>query len=271
MAAVPSAPLPAEASLATLRRGIDSVDDRIHDLLMQRATLSVEVAKAKARGGGAGAPVFRPAREAEILRRLVARNQGPLPPALIVRLWREIMVASSRLQGPLAVAVAPGQGGETARGHFGAAVLRPLSSPAAVVAAVARRRAQLGVLPLPGAGETGRWWQRLPAGVRILARLPFARAAAREKAEAVVVGLQPFEASSDDAFFVAVAWARGGRRPAIPSARVLATARRAGRLVSLLETDTPFDELCTRLGAAGTAELLGGYARPLVLRSASRK
>jgi chorismate mutase-like protein len=266
MAAVQSA-VSAAGSLQALRRRIDSIDDSMHDLLMRRAEAVAEVAKAKKLEGGADAPLFRPGREAEILRRLIGRNRGPLPAGLIVRVWRDIIVESTRLQGPFAVAVAPGRTAESAREHFGGAVLRPTASAAAVIAAVAKRRAQLGVLPLPGGrGPAGRWWPRLPADIRILARLPFLRPAGGRD-DAVVIGRQPFETSTDDSFYVAVAWTRrAGRHAPLPAARVLATVRRAGRAVSLIETATPFDELRARLGAAGTAEFLGGYARPIARR-----
>lgn len=273
MAAVPPAVLSAPRSLATLRHTIDSIDDSIHDLLMRRAEIVGEVARAKAREGGAGAPLFRPGREAEILRRLVARHRGPLPPTLIVRLWRAMIVEHTRLQGPLAVAVGPGAAGETARDHFGPDIVRPLRSPAAVLAAVAKRRVQLGVLPPPGGrAAAGAWWRHLPAGVHVLARLPFFRAGrAPARADAVVIGRQTFESSGDDVIYIAVAWAKGaGRRPTLPGGRAIATARRSGRAITLFETTAPIQALRDRVGASGTIEFLGGYARPIV-PAATRK
>lgn len=268
MAAIPSADVPAARSLATLRRAIDSIDDQVHDLLMQRAGIVAEVAGAKAREAGAPAPVFRAGREAEILRRLVARNRRPLPAELVVRVWREIMVASSRQQGPLTVAVGT-NGADLAAAHFGAAVLRPVASAAAVLAAVTKGRAQLGVLPLSG------WWHRRPPDVRILAGLPFVRTAPGKAPEAVVIGRQDFEPSSDDALYVAIAWAKGSgakgaRRPKLPSARVLATARRAGGPLSLVETTASYAELRAAVGYTATVEFLGGYARPIVLSSSAK-
>ena len=269
MAAIPSADVPAARSLATLRRAIDSIDEQIHDLLMQRADVVAEVAQAKLQEGGAAAPVFRAGREAEILRRLVARNRAPLPAELVVKLWREIMVTSSRLQGSLTVAVCNTAGADLAAEHFGAAVLRPVKSVAAVLDAVAKGRAQLGVLPLSG------WWPRRPPGVHILAGLPFLRTGAgRSAPEVVVIGRQDFEPSSDDALYVVVTWAKGAkraRRPKLPSTRVLATARRAGALVSLVETTATYAELRAALGDAATVEFLGGYARPIVLPPISSK
>lgn len=270
MAAIPSADVPAVRSLATLRRAIDSVDEQVHDLLMQRADIVAEVAKAKAHEGGAAAPVFRAGREAEVLRRLVARNRAPLPAELVVKLWREIMVTSSRLQGSLTVAVCNTAGADLAAEHFGAAVLRPVKSAAAVLDAVTKGRAQLGVLPLSG------WWHRRPPDVRILAGLPFLRRAPVRKnlgrggPEVVVIGHQDFEPSSDDALYVAVTWTKGARRPKLPG-RVIATARRAGAPVSLVETTASYAELRAALGYAATVEFLGGYARPIVLPPLSSK
>jgi chorismate mutase-like protein len=263
MAAIPSAVAPAARSLATLRRAIDSIDDQVHDLLIQRAEVVAEVAGAKVREGGT--PVFRAGREAEILRRLVARNRAPLSAELVVRLWREIMVASNRQQGPLTVAVGPSSA-ELARDHFAGAVLRPVASAAAVLAAVAKGRAQLGVLPLSG------WWHRRPPDIRILAGLPFVRAVSgRSTPDAVVIGRQDFEPSSDDALYVAIAWAKGARRPKLPAARVLAAARRASGALSLIETTASYAELRAAVGYTGTVEFLGGYARPIVLSPAKTK
>ena len=268
MAAVPSAVLPAARSLATLRREIDSIDDAIHDLLMQRAEIVGEVVKAKMRDGGADAPLFRPGREAAILRRLIGRNRRPLPAELIGRLWREIIVEFTRLQGPLTVAVAPGAAADAACDHFGPRVLRPVASIAAVLAAVAKGRAQLGVLPLPGArGAAGAWWQRVPADVHILARLPFLRGPGRRGlVETVVVGRQPFEAAGDDVLYKRAVAAKGvrGRVPAALG-RTLASARRSGRVVSLIETSASVDDVRACLGESATVEVLGGYARPIVL------
>ncbi|MBV8538177.1 MAG: chorismate mutase [Alphaproteobacteria bacterium] len=263
MAAVPSV-VPAARSLAALRREIDSIDDQLQDLLVQRAEVVAEVAGAKLREGGAAAPVFRAGREAEILRRLLARNRTPLPAELVVRLWREIMVTSSRQQGPLTVAVAAA-GADLARDHFGAAGLRRVASAAAVLAAVAKGRAQLGVLPLSG------WWHRRPPDIRILAGLPFVRDVPGKAPQAVVIGRQDFEPSSDDALYVAVTWAKGARRPKLPSARVLAATRRGGAALSLIETTASYAELRAAVGYTATVEFLGGYARPIVLSSSNIK
>ena len=64
------------ASLSDLRNEIDEIDKRLHDLLMRRVEIGREVAEAKT-GTDAG-PNLRPGREAQIIRGLAARNNGPL-------------------------------------------------------------------------------------------------------------------------------------------------------------------------------------------------
>ncbi|MBM3488778.1 MAG: chorismate mutase, partial [Alphaproteobacteria bacterium] len=154
-------------SLADLRRRIDAIDDAIHDLLMERAALVDGVRRAKDTADDT--PFFRPAREAAILRRLVARHGGPFPKTALVRIWREITAAMVGLQGPFSIAVAvPGEDPgyrDLARDHFG--VVAPLAaqrSVRGVIQAVAEGSATVGVVPLPQDGEAEPWWQALDGG-----------------------------------------------------------------------------------------------------------
>ena len=71
-------------TLEGLRGEIDEIDDALQDLLIRRAEVSHAIAKVKqpasVQGNGTIAPALRPAREAAILRRLIARHRGDLPP-----------------------------------------------------------------------------------------------------------------------------------------------------------------------------------------------
>jgi chorismate mutase / prephenate dehydratase len=269
MAALQPAVRPLDPSLDALRREIDSIDDTLRDLLARRAELAVEVAKAKARQGGSAAPVFRPGREAEILRRLIARTRPPLTAALVYRLWRDIIVASTCLQGPFSVAVAAKRQA-LAREHFGEPILRSAASPAAVLAAVTKGRTTLGVMPMPGSAADARWWLTLPKELAIVAGLPLVTTSARRKPGecAVVVGRQAFEPSGEDILFLRVESERRQMAPlGLRSSTVLASVRRGRGWVQLVETAIPFDE-AAKLATAGSVRLLGGYAKPIVLHSA---
>ena len=121
-----------DKQLAALRAEIDAVDSQLHDLLMRRTDLAVQVGEVKARvqplGGtpADGSKFIRPAREALILRRLVARHQGKLPKAVIVRMWREMISALLQVEGPFVVAVQAPKGDtalwDLARDHYGSRV-----------------------------------------------------------------------------------------------------------------------------------------------------
>ena len=266
MAAAQPAVLPLDRSLDALRREIDALDDTMFDLLGRRAALAVEVAQAKARTGGNAAPLFRPGREAEILRRLIGRTRAPLAPALVARVWREIIVASTCVQGRFTVAVPAGASCiEVAREHFGSRVLQPVASGAAVLAAVAKGRVQLGILPLPGgAARASAWWSELPRSLNVLGRLPFVTTGARRlktEAGALIVGRQDFEPSGDDVFYLQ---AEGAALKGLPSSSVRATARRRRTVLRLIETAMPFEEIA-KLAAGRGVRFLGGYARPIIL------
>jgi chorismate mutase len=68
----------APADLQTLRRCLDEIDDRLQDLLIDRAEIVSLVGESKKEGDQ---PAFQPAREAEIIRRLVRRHHGSFPVA----------------------------------------------------------------------------------------------------------------------------------------------------------------------------------------------
>ena len=137
--------------LAALRREIDSIDEQLHDLLMRRGEVVTEIGRRKAADGQVP---FRPAREAQLLRRLLARHRGPLPAETIVRVWREIIASAIRLQGELIVGYCPLEGHGSAlrlaNGNFGLnARTARLETADAVVDAVAEGDVSVGLVPLP--------------------------------------------------------------------------------------------------------------------------
>ena len=88
--------------LKAVRDRIDALDRQIQDLINERAACAKEVAALK--NGDDGATFYRPEREAEILRKILARNQGPLSGEEMARLFREIMSACLALEQPLRIA-----------------------------------------------------------------------------------------------------------------------------------------------------------------------
>ncbi|MGD9616631.1 MAG: chorismate mutase [Alphaproteobacteria bacterium] len=166
--------------LEMLRRRIDEIDDRLQDLLIERVEIVSRVADHKQRSGGV-AP-HQPAREAEILRRLVTRNNGAMQAASLVRIWRELLAATTRIQGAFTVAVyAPPAGPgfwDIARDHYGSHTpMLTFGSATQVIRAVSEGRATVGVLPMPQEEEADPWWRHLlstrDAAPHVISRLPF--------------------------------------------------------------------------------------------------
>ena len=88
-------------SLPEIRQQIDAVDAQLLALLNQRAALANEVGHIKR---VEGSPVFRPEREAAVIRGLQERNEGPLRSTSLAPIWREIMSACRALEAPQRVA-----------------------------------------------------------------------------------------------------------------------------------------------------------------------
>ena len=101
MATAVDTPVPED--LKNFRDRIDAIDERIHSLLNERARFCQQVGASKQAQGLHTADFYRPEREAQVLRRALERNVGPLRNEEIVRLFREIMSACLAQEEPLKV------------------------------------------------------------------------------------------------------------------------------------------------------------------------
>jgi len=276
------------SDLEVLRRRIDEIDDRLEDLLIERIAIVSEVAAQKHRAGSIAA--HQPAREAEIIRRLVERGRGAFPPATLVRMWRELLATTVRLQGAFAVAVyvpseMPGFW-DLARDHYGSHTpMTAHRSTAQVIRAVTEGQATVGVLPMPQQGEADPWWRHLLSAQdhapQVIARLPFgARGNARSAgADALAIGRGASQASGRDRTLIATENAEGISRGRVVSllselgvsCSILASCEHTDGANSLIEiegfvsaSDPRLDRFRARLGPALSRLLpLGGYAVPL--------
>ena len=142
--------------LGVIRQQIDSLDERIHSLLNERASLARQVGISKTREGRV-VDFYRPEREAEVLRMALARNRGPLRDEEVVRLFREIMSACLAQQEPLKVAFLGPEGTFTQQAvfkQFGHSVRAlPLPSIEEVFHEVEAGVADFGVVPIENSTE----------------------------------------------------------------------------------------------------------------------
>jgi chorismate mutase len=167
------------SSLGDLRKEIDRIDEAMHQLLMERGEIIdrlIAVKKSQKNGGSA----FRPAREAEMMRRLVKRHKGILPLDTVESIWRVIIATFTYVQAPFSVHADLSAGDalmrDSARFHFGFTVpFVPHMGAAGVVAAVSESKGDLGLVPAIAVAGAGAWWSALEfdTAPKIIARLPF--------------------------------------------------------------------------------------------------
>lgn len=195
--------------LSELRNEVDHIDNSIHDLLIRRTRVVERIGAAKTSG-----IYLNPAREAQVLRRLINRHNGRFPKAVVVRLWREVFSALVRLQGPFTLAVyAPGCGTgylDLARDQYGAYTpTTSYNSVGQVIQAVTDGSATIGILPMPQEDEPSPWWHTLDSdnveNPKIVARLPFVDPGPGrgDGIEAVAVArITPEPSGYDNSFFL---------------------------------------------------------------------
>jgi chorismate mutase len=165
-------------SLADLRREIDRIDETMHALLIERGRIIDElIAVKKSQETGSA---FRPAREADMMRRLVQRHHGSLPLDTVESIWRVIISTFTYVQAPFSVHADLSAGDalmrDSARFHFGFTVpFEPHMGAAGVVQAVTASRGDLGLVPAFAVAGAGPWWTALEfeTAPKIIARLPF--------------------------------------------------------------------------------------------------
>jgi chorismate mutase/prephenate dehydratase len=137
--------------LNQIRKQIDALDRRLLKLLSSRARLAQRIGRLKQ------GPAYRPEREAQVVRGILAENRGPLPDAAVARLYTEIMSACRALEESLTVAYLGPQGTfsqEAAVKHFGGlAALAPGASIDEVFRQVETGAARYGVVPVENSTE----------------------------------------------------------------------------------------------------------------------
>jgi chorismate mutase len=191
----------ATQQLATIRQEIDRIDDGILHLLAQRFAL-VEKVKAAKVSLDIQLPL-RPAREAEVLRRLIGKAQGlGLNPELLVRLWPAIFCDASLRQSEVILQVgksvlASAELHPLIRDYFPLMRVEEQADDAAAIAAAHVGNGHVAIVATEGS-----WLDKLLQGkARVMAALPFLAVA--EKPELLVIGQSVAQGSSSDETLIA--------------------------------------------------------------------
>jgi chorismate mutase len=263
-------------SLAELRREIDRIDEAMHRLLMERGEIIDRLIATKQTQETGSA--FRPAREADMMRRLVDRHKGILPLDTAESIWRVIISTFTYVQAPFSVHADLSAGDaamrDSARFHFGFTVpFVPHADAASVVAAVSDSRGDLGLVPAFGTAGTGAWWSALESNSapKIIARLPFVEradhpagvpvfAVSRAAADAMVRDVEVWSVRL-------AGWSSAAAEAVAPLAEVIAVPDRgfdsAALLISVPQggrIERVTDTLVKAGASVRTAALVGSHA-----------
>ena len=187
--------------LADIRREIDQIDDGLVELLLRRWAKSARVRELKGGESHMATTPYRPAREAQIMRRLIAQADGVIPAADLWRLWRVILSASISAQATVSIHVDAATGSSVESRlliaeHFCGMPVCVHSDIDASLAAAARNTVDLAIFdvahPWADSFVPGR-----SSGLSVVAALPFIRPADHQPRLIVAARTGP-EASGDD-------------------------------------------------------------------------
>ena len=263
-------------SLAELRREIDRIDEAMHRLLMERGEIIDRLIATKQTQETGSA--FRPAREADMMRRLVERHKGILPLDTAESIWRVIISTFTYVQAPFSIHADLSAGDaamrDSARFHFGFTVpFVPHVGAASVVAAVSDSKGDLGLVPAFTTAGAGAWWSALEfdSAPKIIARLPFIDRADHPAGVPVFVVSRAAADSmvkEGEVWSVRVAgWSTAAAQAVIALAEVMAVPDRGFESAALLisvPASSRIDRVTDTLVKAGvsvrTAALVGSHA-----------
>ena len=258
-----------QGALEALRGRIDAIDAAMHGLLIERGSVIAELIDAKGASGPGGA--FRPAREAEMMRRLVARHEGALPLATVEHIWREIITTFTRMQAAFDVAVdvsiEPERMHDLARFTFGFSVALNACADAEAVVARVVEGGDIGLIARKAAGP---WWRGLVGrqAPRIMALLPFIDMDARP-ADLPAFVISPPLADPTPPDIAAFAVTVDGPFKRMESSEILAIAAAGEATEALVATSLDQAALARDLKAAGidarAITPVGGFARGIAV------
>lgn len=145
-----------ESKLKSIRDNIDQLDQQIQQLINQRAACAQQVAEIKINAGETQ-HFYRPEREAQVLRTIAERNQGPLGDKEMARLFREIMSSCLALERPIKVAFLGPSGTYNHMAtvkHFGSSVQEmPVENIEDIFRTVEIGQSHFGVAPIENSTE----------------------------------------------------------------------------------------------------------------------
>ncbi len=191
-----------ETSLAECRADIDAIDNQLIYLLAQRMKIVEKVRVIKT---NSGEKVFiKSAREADMIKNLIAKADPILPKSVLVNIWRKIITSSNLLEQPLKLAVhnphnLPDYNYLVREYYTDFIPIITHDSVNNVVSEIEKNAAQIAIFALPHSSDENfsndlgeNWWINLAnnnLGLKVFTRIPFTQNPGREKQREAVTDL----------------------------------------------------------------------------------
>ena len=147
-----------ENPLQNIRNKIDSIDNKIHDLLIERAEIVEKVVEEKRKYKEANLVVYRPSREHEILIRIIQRHKGNLPEKSLINIWRNLISSYINMQAELTLNFSSTLD-KIVNNHFGGDIKKEKTATAIeAMKKLNENKVNITVLPYPNAHND--WWAK---------------------------------------------------------------------------------------------------------------
>ena len=181
--------------LSLIRKKIDRIDNKIHDLIMTRAELVSDVVKEKRSENFKDIVIYRPAREHEILVRLIKRHKGNISLISLISIWRNLISTYISIQGELKL-IFTNNIDNIVNSHFTSEIKKiKKNNSTSCLKGLIENKAHIAILPFPN--KYNDWWSKLNnfKGVNIVGSLS---EGFYGKTSALILSKQKIEYSSNN-------------------------------------------------------------------------
>jgi len=181
--------------LSLIRKKIDRIDNKIHDLIMTRAELVSDVVKEKRSENFKDIVIYRPAREHEILVRLIKRHKGNISLISLISIWRNLISTYISIQGELKL-LFTNNIDNIVNSHFTSEIKKiKKNNSTSCLKGLIENKAHIAILPFPN--KYNDWWSKLNnfKGINIVGSLS---EGFYGKTSALILSKQKIEYSSNN-------------------------------------------------------------------------
>lgn len=181
--------------LSLIRKKIDRIDNKIHDLIMSRAELVSDIVKEKRSENFKDIVIYRPAREHEILVRLIKRHKGNISLISLISIWRNLISTYISIQGELKL-IFTNNIDNIVNSHFTSEIKKiKKNNSTSCLKGLIENKAHIAILPFPN--KYNDWWSKLNnfKGINIVGSLS---EGFYGKTSALILSKQKIEYSSNN-------------------------------------------------------------------------